>query len=269
MRDFKSDYGPWAVIAGASAGIGAAYARNLAAKGLNLVLVSRRKKVLDGLARWIASRYPVAVRSVPLDLGGKGFPGKLKDATRDLDVGLLICNATFPCTGEFLDHPVKDHLRLIDVNCRAPVVLIHHYSGLMKKRKRSGIILMSSLAAFSGTPWLSHYGASKSYILGLGEGLAYELRAGKIDMLVCCPGATGTENYYASLPKSGASGIPVMKPDSVAGAALKALGRTSVLIPGVLNGLAAFFMNRILGRRAAVSIMAGVGRKLYQKKARG
>jgi uncharacterized protein len=261
--DFKSAYGPWALIAGASAGLGAAYADLLAARGINLVLVSRRKKILDGLARKLIERDHISVRTLSLDLGKDDILDKIKKGIRGLDIGLFIYNATFPCIGEFITQPLDKHMTLLNVNCRALTVLVHYFSGLMKKRKKSGIILMSSLTAFWGTPWLSHYGASKAYTLALGEGLSREMKQYNIDMLVCCPGATKTENYVASLPaNSRSTGIPPMEPKVVAAEALKALGKRTIVIPGTLNRISAFFM-RLIGRKNAVSIMSKAVEKLY------
>ncbi len=158
-------------------------------------------------------------------------------------------------------------MKLIDINCRAPIRIVHHFGRLMKKRKHSGIILMSSLSAFQGTPFLSHYGASKAYTLILGEGLARELKNSGIDLMACCPGATLTENYLNSLPKDRKiSGIPVMEPPDVAEQALNALGRHDIFIPGTVNKLASFFMRRILSRKAAVTLMESSAEKLYGKK---
>ena len=137
----------------------------------------------------------------------------------------------------------------------------------MKKRKSSGMILMSSLTAFQGTPFLSHYGASKAYMLILGEGLAHELKRNGIDLMVCCPGATLTENFKSSLPEGQkTSGIPVMEPVDVAEQALKALGKREIFIPGISNRLASFLMRRMMSRKAAVSVMQSSAEKLYGKR---
>ena len=267
FENFKAFYGPWALIAGASAGIGAQYAERLAGRGLNLVLIARREKELSALSESLSKKYSVLTRAISMDLGSQDFLSDLIGKTHDLDIGLVICNATFPAIGEFLEQPVEDHMRLIDINCRAPVKLAHHFGKLMKKRKHSGIILMSSLSAFQGTPFLSHYGASKAYTLILGEGLAREMKGYGIDLMVCCPGATKTENYLKSLSEnSKTSGIPTMEPLDVAEQALKALGSKDVFIPGTVNKIASLFMRRILSRKAAVSIMQSSAENLYGKK---
>jgi len=261
---FRSAYGPWAVIAGASAGIGVAYAESLARRGLSLVLVARREKELSILAGNLAEKYSVKVRVLPTDLAAEDFMTDLIPKTSDLDTGLVIYNATFPAVGGFLSQTIEDHMKLIDINCRAQVRLIHHFGRSMKTRKRSGIILMSSLSAFQGTPLLSHYGASKAYTLVLGEGLARELGKSGIDLLVCCPGATRTDNFTNSLRENtNLSSIPVMEPSDVAEQALDSLGKRDIIIPGTMNKLASFVMRRILSRKKAVDVMKSSAEKLY------
>jgi short-subunit dehydrogenase len=263
-KAFKQAYGPWALIAGGSDGIGAAFAHQLAEKGLNLVLVARNRKRLETLKDSLQTGFSISVRTISLDLSRPDSHKILDKQTKNLDIGLLVYNATFPNIGKFLDHSLEEHQSLLAVNCRAPVGLVHAFGTRMRKRKQSGIILMSSLTAFCGTPWISHYGASKAYTLVLGEGLAHEFKKDGIDVLVCCPGATRTGNYLASLPKDKpVKGVPVMEPKAVAVSALKALGRTNVVIPGAVNKFVAFLMQRILGRRLAVSLMSDTTRKIY------
>jgi short-subunit dehydrogenase len=280
--DFADIYGPWALVAGASAGLGASFAERLASRGMNLVLVARRAEVLATLADRLTKQYAVTVRPIMLDLAEDDLSEKLAPFVAGLDIGLLVCNATFPAIGEFLAQPLDAHTRLIEINCRAPVTLVHMFAATMRDRTRlrpsgatrtgtatdtgmrSGIILMSSLTAFQGTPLLAHYGASKAYILALGEGLAYELAKEDIDLLVCCPGATRTENYLESIPAGAdTSRIPVMEPSDVAERTLRALGRKTVFIPGGFNKAASFFLRRILSRKTAVRIMASNAERMY------
>jgi short-subunit dehydrogenase len=265
--NFVTLYGPWALVAGASAGLGAAFAKRLALRGMNLVLIARREKELSLLGEKLAKKHAVSVRVLPMDLGSPDFLKELVPKISGLDIGLLVYNATFPAIGEFLSQTMENHMKLIDVNCRAPVRLIHHFGALMRKRKTSGIILMSSMSAFQGTPLLSHYGASKAFILVLGEGLARELKKSGIDLLVCCAGATSTENFLRSLPSGRKMPrIPVMEPCDVAERTLKALGSRDVYIPGMVNKLASFLMRRVMSRKAAVSIMQSNAEKLYGEK---
>src|SRR4051812_20379620 len=116
--DFKTQYGPWAVVAGASAGLGAEYAKQLAQKGLNLVLVARRAQVLESLAKELRERHGVEVRLAALDLGSPELLSGIRAATEGLDVGLLVYNAALSLIGRFFEQTLEEKLRVIDVNCR-------------------------------------------------------------------------------------------------------------------------------------------------------
>lgn len=263
-KNFLSIYGPWALIAGASAGIGAAYAEELAKTGMNLVLIARREAELGEAARRIALQYSVSVKTVRLDLSTANFVKELEPQISGLDIGLVICNAAYPAIGKFLEQSMEDHMRLLDINCRAVVKLAHYFGTVFKNRGRGGMIFMSSLSAFFGSPFMSLYGASKAFTLALGEGLEREFKEHNIDLLIVCPGATRTENFTKSIPKGGSiAGIPIMKPSDVANGALLALGKRDIFIPGILNGVFSFFMRKFMTRKAAVGVMMGSSEQMY------
>jgi short-subunit dehydrogenase len=143
-------YGPWAVVTGASNGIGRAFARELAASGLNVVLAARRRSVLEQLAMELASDWHVACDVVAVDLSDPAGPGALLAATQARDVGLFVAAAGFGTSGPFLDSPLTSELEMIDVNCRAVAALGYGYGRRFAERGRGGIVLMSSLLAFQG-----------------------------------------------------------------------------------------------------------------------
>ncbi len=255
MTDFAARYGPWAVVAGASEGLGAAFARELAARGLNLVLLARRKDALDGLAASLG----VTVRAVAVDLARPDLAGAVAEAIGDVDVGLLVYNAAYAPVGAFADLALADKLRVVDTNCRGPVTLADALAPRLRRRGRGGIVLMSSLTAFFGSPRLATYGATKAFNLALGEALWAELRPDGVDVLVCCAGATRTPGFER---QTGGDGPRAMAAEAVVREALAALGRRPVLVPGRVNRFAAWLLARVLPRRAAVSIMAGQTRRL-------
>jgi short-subunit dehydrogenase len=257
---FHGRYGPWALVAGASAGLGEAFACALAARGLHLVLLARRADALDGVAAGLRARYGVEVRTAALDLGGAGLDEAVARATDGAEVGLLVYNAAHSAIGPFLEAPLEEHLRVLDVNCRGPLVLAHRLGAAMARRGRGGIVLMSSLAASQGNPLITSYAASKAIDLVLGEGLWAELGARGVDVLACRAGATRTPGYAASRPKRS---VPLMEADAVATAALDALGRGPSVVPGALNRVAAFAFGRLLPRRAAIRFMGRATRRLY------
>ena len=152
MSDWTDRYGPWALVTGASSGIGQGFARQLAARGVHLVLVARRAERLESLGAELSAAHGIKTRSVPLDLTREDFLPELLSATEDLEVGLIVCSAGFALTGDFLDHELDRELALLHVNCRAPMLLCHAYGRTMRDRKRGGIILLSSIAGFGATP---------------------------------------------------------------------------------------------------------------------
>jgi short-subunit dehydrogenase len=259
--DFKKRYGSWALVAGASEGLGAAFARQLAKKGLNVLLVARRAELLAELATELRAGG-VEAKTLALDLGAADLEARLVEATRGLEVGLVVYNAAFSLIGDFVAQDLAEKLRVVDVNCRGPIIVAHALGVPMAARGRGGVILMSSLAGTQGSPHLSVYAASKAFNLVLGESLWDELGAKGVDVLTCRAGATRTPNYVASKPRS--AGAPVMEPEAVAAEALAALGRKPSMIPGWANRAAAAFMG-VLPRKAAIRIMGNATRKMYRR----
>jgi short-subunit dehydrogenase len=139
----------------------------------------------------------------------------------------------------------------------------------MARQGRGGIVLMSSLTAFMGTPFVSVYGASKAFDLALAEGIGSELEGRGVHVLACAPGAVATPNYLASIPDGVTSPAPLLQPDDVAKEALDNLGVRRVLVPGVKNRLLAFLLARLLPRQLAVRIMGSATRELYGRRTSG
>lgn len=262
--DLRERYGPWGLIAGASEGIGEAFARQLAARGLHLVLVARREAVIQELAEAISKAHGVEVRALALDLVDDASTDAITAATAGLDVGLLVYNAAASVTGSFLDHEIPEYRAELAVNCRRPLELAHHFARPMAARGRGGILLMSSLAGGQGSPFIAHYGATKAWNTVMAEGLWGELRERGVDVLACRAGATRTPKYIReNLGSGGGSGsarVPLMEPADVAREALAALGSTPSMVPGRTNRLAAGLMQRLLPRRTAVTLMGRASR---------
>src|SRR5262245_25667169 len=232
MKNFVERFGPWALVTGASSGIGEAFARRLAAAGQNLVLVARREERLRGLADELTKKHAINVRVVPADLSRDDFLPAIEQATRDVEVGLLVNNAGIAASGRFLDSDLASELAALHVNNRAPLILTHHFGRLMRQRGRGGIIFLSSILAFAGVPALSNYAASKAHDLVFAEGLARELRAHGIAVLALCPGTTRTEFWPArSKP------MFAMEPEAVANIAMRKLGRKTTTAAGLLNAM--------------------------------
>src|SRR5438552_15908207 len=174
MNDFAARFGPWAVVTGASSGIGEAFARQLAAKGIQLVLIARRDDRLRKLADDLQDRHSVNTRIVPVDLAADDFLPVIAEATHDLDVGLLVNNAGVLRAGRFLDHDLHDELNQLNLNTRAVLVLAHTFGRRLRERRRGGVVFLASTLAFAGVPGMSSYAASKAHALTFAEGYARE-----------------------------------------------------------------------------------------------
>jgi short-subunit dehydrogenase len=192
--DFAQRYGPWAVIAGASEGVGASLADQLAERGMNLVLIARNGALLEELAAGVRERHGVEVRPVVQDLTVPDVVDRVAGATDGLEVGLLVYNAgAANRTTEFLDDSFEDSLQQIRLACIGPVALARHFAPAMRERRRGGIVLVGSLACLAGASLLAVYSAVKAFNVNFAEGLWAELRPHGVD--VCCAplGMTYTE----------------------------------------------------------------------------
>jgi uncharacterized protein len=236
---FLARYGPWALVAGASEGIGASFARALAARGLNLVLLARRAGPLESVAAELSQKHGVQTKVLALDLTSPGLHAVVAEGTTDLEVGLVVCNAALSLISGFLELELDDVLRSVDVNVRAPLVLVHLFGRQMAERGRGGVVLMSSVAGMIGSPYSATYAGSKAFALGFGDSLWAELEPRGVDVLTCVAGPTETPTY-AQVRTS--SFPPAMNPNHVVSAALGALGKRPRVVPGLVNRLTTWLL---------------------------
>jgi hypothetical protein len=253
MQDFKERYGPWALITGASAGLGELFARRLAGHGLNLVLTARREDRLQALGKELEGKYGIETRTIAVDFGSDQLLDIIVQQIQDLDIGLLINNAGFTNSGDFLDNSLDKELLLVQVNIRAPMLLAHHFGQSMRKRGRGGMIFSASTAGFMPIPFWANYSASKSYGLFLAEALAEELKPHGVDVLALCPGAIHTE---FSTYTGGFAPFFAMQPEGVADQALSRLGKRHTTVVGWVDVLIVMSY-RFVPRRLA-SWLAGL-----------
>jgi short-subunit dehydrogenase len=247
----KQRYGPWAVVVGASDGLGAAFASELAGNGLNVVLVARRTSTLDEEAGRLRAAHGVDVRPLVADIST--VDGVAAVAAVREEVGLLVVNAAMAPIGAFLTLSPAQLDGMLDVNCRAAVQLAHAFGGRMVARGRGGVILLSSVASQQGAARVAHYAATKAYLRVLAEGLWAEWRGAGVDVLACCPGLVRTPTYEAGRPTPGPLVPPAMEPAAVAREALAALGRRPVMVPGLRNKVTAAIAARLIPRRIAIT----------------
>lgn len=253
LSNFSNHYGPWALVAGASEGLGAAFAEELARRGLSVVLLARRAHLLQDLSDRLASDYNVNTRVYSLDLSNEDAVLEFASQMATLDLGLLVYNAAYAPIGRFLDLPLSDILKVIDVNVRGPLLLTHSLAPRMVERGRGGIVLMSSLAGLQGTPKLATYASSKAFGTILAESLWGELRAHGVDVLASCAGAIRTPGYVSS--EKGPEAPGTMDASAVASQTLDALGQGPRVVPGLVNQLAHYLVGRWLPRTTAIKIM--------------
>jgi short-subunit dehydrogenase len=218
-------YGPWALITGGSEGVGASFARKLAACGLNLLLVARKPGPLAETAQ-AARRFGVSVRTLELDLTAPDMMEKVRAASDDIEIGMLICNAgSCNRVGTYLDLDYAETEQQIALNVVGPARLAHHFGRKMRDRGRGGIILIGSNASLAGAPGIVAYGAAKAFGAALAEGLWAELRSCGIDVLALSLGVTRTPNLLRAGSNLDALGLSLAEPDEVADQGLQQLGR--------------------------------------------
>jgi len=248
-------YGPWAVVTGASSGIGREMAIRLAEARFNLVLVGRRKSALDQFAVDLMARHGTDTLVIAIDLAGAGASETVEAATVDLNVGLLIAAAGFGTSGPLLDTALDQEMEMIQVNCAAVFGLSQGFGRRFAERKGGGIVLMSSIVAFQGVPFSANYAATKAYVQSLAEAMHVELAPRGVDVLASAPGPVDSGFAARAGMKMGAA----LKPANVAQATLDALGRKTTVLPGVMSKALSYSLVP-LPRRVRARIM---GRVMY------
>ncbi len=263
-EDFAARYGPWALVAGAAVGLGAEYARQIAARGLALVLVDRDAGPLAATAEAIREASGVEVRTLVLDLARADVADAVVGATQDLQIGLLVYNAAIGTVSPFLEISTANVQAMLDVNCRAPLLLVHALAPAMVARRRGGVVLMSSMAGSFGSAQLTVYAATKAFDLVFADALWAELRGDGVDVLAVQPGSTRTPGWQSSQPPElRGPGPHVMEPAQVVTEALAALGVEPTLIPGDTNRQSAQLLAS-LPRRQTIELMSDITARLLR-----
>jgi uncharacterized protein len=190
---FATKYGPWALVAGASDGLGAAFAAGLAERGVNVVLLARRQALLDEVAAEINSRTSAQTHTLAIDLAQPGAASAIAAATSDLEIGFLVyCAGADPNFKPFLTNPIEAAETMVQRNCMVPMQLCHHFAPVMVKRGSGGIVIFGSGAGLAGGPNMVAYGASKAFDMVFAEALWAELHDKGVDVLGLILGKTDT-----------------------------------------------------------------------------
>ncbi|MCU0668369.1 MAG: SDR family oxidoreductase [Myxococcota bacterium] len=253
-RSFRDRFGEWALVTGASSGIGAAFARALAREGHSIVLAARREDRLREVADALSREFGVATRVVPVDLATPAGAAKLAGAVADLEIGVLVNNAGFGHAGRFERAEEARLVEMIQVNCAAPLVLARRLVGPMRTRGRGALLFTGSLAAKQPMPLHATYAASKAFVALLGEALWAELRGSGVEVLVVEPGTTETEfqTVAGEIPHHGET------PERVVEVALAALGAQPSVGVGWWRWLRGNLGMRLLPRSLLASVAHAV-----------
>src|SRR5229473_631333 len=267
----KRQFGPWALVTGASSGIGKEFARQIAASGINVVLVARREELLAELGRAISQEFGVEYRALAMDLSQEGFIARLADATRDLDIGLVVSNAGTGNPGEFLKLDRQLLQETLRLSTMAHLDIAHHFGQKLGERRRGGIILAGAMGAENGVPCMANDGAAKGYIHSLGEALHYEFKRLGVYVTVLAAGFTNT----AVLEKFGLDPKTMpMKPMSVEQCVSEGLSgllkNRSRIVPGRLNRILNALVPASLARKMEADLLGeGLASKSAVASARG
>ena len=259
----KERFGPWALVTGASSGIGEEFARQIAASGIHVALVGRREPLLRTVGAECTRASGVQHRIIPLDLSEPDFLPALADAMRDLDIGLVVSNAGTGNPGEFLKQDRQLLQATLRLNTMAHLDITHHFGQKLGERRRGGIILVGALGAENGIPCMANDGGAKAYVHSLGEALHYEFKPLGVYVTVLAAGVTNTAviDKFGLDPKT----MP-MKPMSVEQCVSEGLSglrqNRSRVVPGRLNRI----MNALVPASVARKLLADLlGKGLASK----
>ncbi len=252
---FEEKYGKWALVTGASKGLGLEFARQCAERGLNVVTVARSAELLNEEAEYIRKTYSVEAITIPLDLSREDILDVITPVTDSLEIGLLINNAAISQVQPFLSSTLEQGLNELHLNARASLILAYHFRQGMVERQRGGMIFLSSGSAINGTPYVANYAATKAYNLILAEALWYELKGCGIDVLGFMPGMTRTPGLLGAGPKFKPL-LQVMDADETVADALDKLGKVPSRIAGRGNRLSCFAAGKLCRRTWAIRSVA-------------
>lgn len=214
MKTIKNNFGTWALVTGASSGIGKEFATQLAKQGINVILIARRENLLKELSTNLERNYKIQTKYLVLDLTDNNVIERIEDVTNGLDLGFVVSNAGGARMGAFHKIPMTDFEVMIKLNVTAQMKISHWFTKRrVKEKKKGGLLLVSSTTAFQGVPYGADYAAAKAYILNLGEALNFELKDKGINVTVLVPGPTDTPGLNENEDADMAAHLP-MKPQA-------------------------------------------------------
>lgn len=259
----RRQYGQWAVITGATSGIGAELARLLASSNLDILIVGRNSDTLEATKSTLKNGSGVEVRSIVADLTTPAAVERVIVASEELDVGLFVGSAGFGTSGSFVDSEIAMEIEMLRVNCEAILALTHNFANRFVRQKRGGIVLLSSLLGFHGVPFAANYAATKAFVQCLAEALAMEVKPLGVDVLAAAPGPVDSGFAERANMNLGMSA----KPTQIGVPILEALGRRRMVLPGTLSKLLRYALITV-PRSAKIRIMANVMEKFTAHQGR-
>lgn len=255
---FKEQYGDWALITGATSGIGAELTSQIAAKGLNVVLVARKEKELAAYAASLQERYGVKTQTISADLSTTEGVEKVKQV--GAAIGLLVLAAGMEVNGAFEKNPIEKELKAVHINVTTTLMLTHHFSQGMVARKKGGILLVASLSGHMPNPYFANYAGTKAYVLNLGASLYGELQAKGVDVSILSPGLTNTPMVVDNGMDWGKTPMTAMDPSVVAEAGLAGLGKRLLTVPGGKNKMMAW-----MAKHMPLAMQSSMNEKMVRK----
>jgi short-subunit dehydrogenase len=246
-------FGPWALVTGASDGIGLEMARVLAERGFHLLLVARRQDRLEALCRELETRCHIHCKAVATDLGTEDGQHAVRQALASYEVGLFVAAAGFGTSGPLAESSLRIELEMLRVNCAAVLAGTFDAAKQMRRRKSGAIVLFSSVVAFHGVAGSAHYAATKAWVQSLGEGLRLELGPDGIEVLVSAPGPVNTG--FAA--RAGLQMGQALSARAVARSTVDAIGSTGFVRPGWLSKLLGWSL-ATLPRSVRVRLMSQI-----------
>ncbi|HLP52811.1 MAG TPA: SDR family NAD(P)-dependent oxidoreductase [Chitinophagales bacterium] len=261
----KNKYGPVALVAGASEGLGAAFAEYLAAEGMDLILVARRIEPLEELGKRLQAKYGVSCMCISCDLAAVDAVQQLQGKLLGKQVNLLVYNAALSYIGPFENNSTAHNTQMAQANMVTPLSMVQAFGSRMLEHKKGAVVLMASLAGFQGSGFLSVYAATKAFNRVFAESLWYEWKDRGVDVIACCAGATATPNYINTKPEPTSVFAPrVQTPEEVVKECFEKLGTRPSFVTGTGNKIASFIMQNLMPRKMAVTIMGDTTRKMYR-----
>lgn len=227
----KNAYGDWALVTGASSGIGMALSELIASCNINVILCSRSQERLNTQASHLRKAYGIDTRVIALDLSEAESVDALIQQTQGITISLFVASAGFGTSGKFLQSSIHEEVNMLRLNCEAVLRLTHYFTQHMVQRKKGGIILLSSIVAFQGVPYAAHYAATKAYVQSLAEGIQQEIKGLGVDILAAIPGPVESGFGQRANMQMGTA----LHPEDVAESILKALGKSKSVLPGLLS----------------------------------